>query len=97
MEPDAAQFQLPPGAFARVVRACSDPRMRKIKAQVKRFDFSSHSGSGELKEAAREVEGNPTVFVVHGAEGNCEKFAEWIRKEVGLEAVAPKTGDIFPV
>jgi len=35
--------------------------------------------------------------VVHGAEGNCEKFAEWIRKEVGLEAVAPKTGDIFPV
>ena len=74
-----------------------DGEMRKIKAQVKRFDFSSHSGSGELKEAAREVEGDPTVFVVHGAEGNCEKFAEWIRKEVGLEAVAPKTGDIFPV
>ena len=74
-----------------------DGKMRKIKAQVKRFDFSSHSGSVELKEAAKEVEGNPTVFVVHGAEGNCEKFAEWIRKEVGLEAVAPKTGDIFPV
>jgi putative mRNA 3-end processing factor len=74
-----------------------DGKMRKIKAQVKRFDFSSHSGSGELKEAAKEVEGNPTVFVVHGADGNCEKFAEWIRKEVGLEAVAPKTGDIFPV
>jgi putative mRNA 3-end processing factor len=74
-----------------------DGKMRKIKAQVKRFDFSSHSGSGELKEAAKEVEGNPTVFVVHGDEENCEKFAEWIRKEVGLKAVAPKTGDIFPV
>ncbi|MCW4001660.1 MAG: MBL fold metallo-hydrolase [Candidatus Bathyarchaeota archaeon] len=74
-----------------------DGKMRKIKAQVKRFDFSSHSGSGELKEAVKEVEGNPTVFVVHGDEENCEKFAEWIKKEVGLKALAPKTGDIFPV
>jgi hypothetical protein len=45
----------------------------------------------------KEVEGNPTVYVVHGAEGNCEKFARWIKKEVGLKAVAPKAGDVFTV
>ena len=74
-----------------------DGKMRKIKAQVKRFDFSSHSGASELQETVKEVEGNPTVYVVHGAEGNCEKFAKWIKKEVGLEAVAPKAGDVFTV
>jgi len=72
-------------------------KMRKIKAQVKSFDFSSHSGASELKETVKEVEGNPTVYVVHGAEGNCEKFARWIKKEVGLKAVAPKAGDVFTV
>jgi putative mRNA 3-end processing factor len=72
-----------------------DGKMRKIKAQVKRFDFSSHSGASELKETVKEVEGNPTVYTVHGAEGNCEKFAKWIKEEVGLKAVAPKTGEVF--
>jgi putative mRNA 3-end processing factor len=74
-----------------------DGKMRKIKAQVKSFDFSSHSGASELKETVKEVEGNPTVYVVHGAEGNCEKFARWIKKNVGLKAVAPKAGDVFTV
>ncbi len=74
-----------------------DGKMRKIKAEVKRFDFSSHSGARELKETVKEIEGNPTVYVVHGAEGNCERFAEWVKKEVGLQAVAPKAGDVFAV
>ena len=74
-----------------------DGKMRKIKARVMRFDFSSHSGASELQETVKEVEGNPTVYVVHGAEGNCEKFARWIKKEVGLKAVAPKAGDVFTV
>jgi len=68
-----------------------------VKAQVKRFDFSSHSGANELKDAVKELKGNPTVYVVHGEEENCEMFAEWIKTEVGLEAVAPKTGEAFPV
>jgi putative mRNA 3-end processing factor len=74
-----------------------DGKMRKIKAQVKRFDFSSHSGASQLQDTIKELEGNPTVYVVHGAEGNCEKFATWIKKEVGLEAMAPKAGDVFTV
>ncbi|MFQ5999928.1 MAG: MBL fold metallo-hydrolase RNA specificity domain-containing protein, partial [Candidatus Bathyarchaeia archaeon] len=74
-----------------------DGKMRKIKAQVRRFDFSSHSGASQLQEAVKEVEGNPTVYVVHGAEGNCEMFARWIKEHVGLEAVAPKAGDVYTV
>ena len=74
-----------------------DGKVQKVKAQVKRFDFSSHSGANDLKETVKELEGNPVVYVVHGAEGNCEMFAEWIKAEVGLDAVAPKTGDAFTV
>ncbi len=72
-----------------------DGKVRKIKAQVKHFDFSSHCGASQLREVVKKLEGNPTVFAVHGAEGNCERFAKWVKKEVGFKAVAPKTGDVF--
>lgn len=74
-----------------------DGKMRKIKARVEHFDFSSHCGASELREAVKKLGGKPKIYVVHGAEGNCELFAKWVRNEVGLEAVAPKTGDVFKV
>jgi putative mRNA 3-end processing factor len=74
-----------------------DGKMQKVKAQVKHYDFSSHSGADDLKETVKELEGNPVVYVVHGEEKNCEMFAEWIKSEVGLEAIAPKAGDSFSV
>ncbi len=74
-----------------------DGKMRKIKARVERFDFSSHSGASELKEIVSKLEGNPKVYVVHGAEGNCERFAKWIKEETGFEAVAPQSGDAFTI
>ena len=67
------------------------------KAQVKRFDFASHSGAVELKDTIKDLKGNPTVYVVHGEEANCEMFAEWIKTEVGLKAVVPKVGEMFTV
>ncbi len=72
-----------------------DGKMRKIKARVEHFDFSSHCGASELKEALRRLGGKPKVYVVHGAEGNCELLAKWARSELGLEAIAPKTGEKF--
>jgi putative mRNA 3-end processing factor len=74
-----------------------DGKMRKVKARVQHFDFSSHCGAGELKEAARRLGGKPRIFVVHGAERNCEYFAGWARDELGLDSVAPRTGDVFKV
>ena len=74
-----------------------DGKVQNVKADVKRFDFSSHSGSNELRAAVKDLKGNPTVYVVHGEEESCETFAEWIRTEIGLEAVAPKAGEAFTV
>jgi putative mRNA 3-end processing factor len=74
-----------------------DGRMRKVKARVEHFDFSSHCGASELKEAVKRLSGNPKVYVVHGAEGNCELLAKWVKTELGLEAAAPRAGDIVNV
>jgi len=78
-------------------RCAIDGKMRKIKAQIGHFDFSSHCGASQLQDTVKKIEGNPTVYVVHGAEGNCERLARWIEKEVGLKALAPKAGDVFGV
>jgi len=78
-------------------RCVIDGKMRKVKSKVKHFDFSSHCGASQLQSIVKNLKGNPTVYVVHGAEGNCEKFAKWIQKETGLNAVAPNSGDAFKV
>ena len=70
-----------------------DGKVQKVKARVEHFDFSSHCGASELKAFVEKLRGNPKIFVVHGAEGNCELFAKWIRDEVGFDATAPKAGD----
>ncbi len=74
-----------------------DGKVRKVKALYEHFDFSSHCGASQLKEALRKLGGKPKVFVVHGDEDNCELFSNWARSELGLDAVAPKTGDTFEV
>jgi putative mRNA 3-end processing factor len=74
-----------------------DGKVRKIKAKVQHFDFSSHCGSSQLKEALKRIGGKPKVFAVHGAEGNCELLAKWANTELGLEAVAPKTGEYYKI
>jgi len=78
-------------------RCVIDGKMRRIKAAVEHFDFSSHCGASQLQDTVKRVEGNPAVYVVHGAEGNCERFARWVREETGLKAVAPKAGDTYTV
>jgi putative mRNA 3-end processing factor len=76
-------------------RCLIDGKMRKIKAKVEHFDFSSHCGASQLQETVKTTKGNPTVYVVHGAEGNPQRFAKWVKEETGLNAVAPKAGDIY--
>ncbi len=93
-------YQIPgtPGHELMEKGVCTlDGKVRKIKAQYRHFDFSSHCGASRLKEALAKLGGNPKVFMVHGAEGNCELFADWARTELGLDAVAPRTGDSFEI
>ena len=74
-----------------------DGKVSKVKAQYRHFDFSSHCGAGQLKEGLRRLGGKPKVFCVHGAEGNCELLANWAKTELGLDAVAPRTGETYEV
>ena len=93
-------YQIPgtPGRELMEKGICTiDGKIRKIKARYQHFDFSSHCGASQLKEALRKLGGKPKVFVVHGAEGNCELFANWAKSDLGLEAVAPRTGETFEV
>jgi len=69
-----------------------DGKVRKIKAKVQHFDFSSHSGATQLREVLKGVSGKPKIFTVHGEEANCELLAKWAKSELGLDAIAPKTG-----
>lgn len=93
-------YQIPgtPGKALLDTGMCTiDGKVRRVKAHVDHFDFSSHCGATQLKDALRKLGGHPKVFVVHGAEGNCELFANWAKTELGLEAVAPRTGETFEV
>jgi putative mRNA 3-end processing factor len=93
-------YQIPgtPGRELMEKGVCTiDGKVRKIKAKYRHFDFSSHCGASRLKEALTKLGGKPKVFVVHGAEGNCELFANWAKNELGLDAVAPRTGETYQI
>jgi putative mRNA 3-end processing factor len=93
-------YQIPgtPGKELLEKGVCTiDGKVRKVKARYEHFDFSSHCGATELKDSLRQLGGKPKVFVVHGEEENCKNLAKWAETELGLEAVAPKTGDTFEV
>jgi putative mRNA 3-end processing factor len=93
-------YQIPgtPGRELMEKGVCTiDGKVRKIKAKYRHFDFSSHCGATRLKEALTKLGGNPKVFAVHGAEGNCELFANRAKDELGLEAVAPRTGEKYEI
>jgi putative mRNA 3-end processing factor len=72
-------------------------KTRTVKADIDHFDFTSHSGKTHLIETVKKVDNNAKVFLMHGAEENCEHLAEVVRDDLGLEAIAPKTGEIYTV
>jgi putative mRNA 3-end processing factor len=64
-----------------------------VKAEVKRFDFSGHSGRTELFEMLSRVKGKPKVYTIHGDGDTCETFATQITERFGFEAHAPEIGE----
>ncbi|MBS7658818.1 MAG: MBL fold metallo-hydrolase [Candidatus Bathyarchaeia archaeon] len=72
-------------------------KLRRVEAQVEKFDFSSHVGKKELQEILSKLDSKTKVFVIHGAEGNCTKLALWASKELGLNAIAPNPGEVYEV
>ncbi|HUI86415.1 MAG TPA: MBL fold metallo-hydrolase [Nitrososphaerales archaeon] len=69
----------------------------KVVAEVKRFDFSSHSGRQELMGDLKGVKGSPTYLTVHGEEESCVSLAEQIHRELGADAFAASPGQEFQV
>jgi putative mRNA 3-end processing factor len=72
-------------------------KARNVQAEVEQFDFTSHSGKTQLIETVKKIDSNGKIFVVHGAEGNCNKLVEIINDDFGLEAVAPSSGEVFKI
>jgi len=69
----------------------------KVKAEIKRFDFSSHSGKSGLMNLMRKVRGNPKILMVHGEEQSCLSFAKAVKETFGFDAYAPKPGESFHI
>jgi len=69
--------------------------LREVKAAVRWFDFSSHAGDDGLWQLLKSVKGSPKVFVVHGEEKSCVELAERASRELGLDAVAPRDGEVY--
>lgn len=69
----------------------------KVKAEVRRFDFSSHSGKSTLEGDLKSIGGSPRFMTVHGEEESCVRLAEELHSQLGVEALAPRVGEEFEV
>jgi putative mRNA 3-end processing factor len=69
----------------------------KINAAVDTFDFTSHCGRKQLLKTAELVGEKAQIFLMHGAEENCQKLAEEIKTKLGVNAISPSTGDVYKV
>ena len=67
------------------------------KMAIEQYDFSAHSDDRGLKDHVKRMcdKGVEVVFTVHG--DNTAGFAEWIREEIGCEAIAPELGESIVV
>jgi putative mRNA 3-end processing factor len=69
----------------------------KVRAEVKRFDFSSHSGRSTLLSDLKGVGGSPKFLTVHGEEESCLALAQELHDGFGAEATAAIPGQEFTV
>jgi len=93
-------FQVPGTGGAKLLESGMFPikeAEQEVKAEIRHFDFSSHSGKSHLEAFLRGLKGKPDVYVIHGEPDNCESLAQWARDELDLKAVAPNEGDEFQV
>jgi putative mRNA 3-end processing factor len=67
-------------------------KLVSVKAEVRRFDFSGHSGRSELFEMISRLKGKPKVYATHGEGETCDVFAKEITERFGFETAAPDVG-----
>lgn len=69
----------------------------KVRAEVRKFDFSSHSGRSNLLSDLRGIGGSPRFMTVHGEEESCVQLATELHNELGVETFAPKVSEVYEV
>jgi putative mRNA 3-end processing factor len=69
----------------------------KVKAEVRKFDFSSHSGRTTLLSDLKGIGGTPRFMTVHGEEESCVQLATELHNELGAETFAPKVSEVYEV
>lgn len=79
----------------KVVRIGS--KMKKVTAEVKSFELSSHLDGPALLSLLKSVSNSPKVFVVHGEPESAVGFANLLKEDFGFDAVAPNEGDVYPL
>ncbi len=72
-------------------------RELSVDAEVRQFEFSGHSDRKDLFELVRNIKGNPKVWTVHGDTESCEKFAQEIKEEFGLDAYSPEVNETVTI
>jgi putative mRNA 3-end processing factor len=77
--------------------AVIEGKVRKVTAEIQKFEFSGHSGRSDLFDMLSKIKGNPKVLTVHGDGDACIKFAEEIKEKFGFEAHAPNAGETVTV
>jgi putative mRNA 3-end processing factor len=93
-------FQVPRTNGAKLLETGRFPirdKDERVLAEVKHFDFSSHSGKTPLQEFIKKLRGKPDLYVIHGEEESCDFLAEWARDELDYNAIAPKKEEEFTV
>ena len=69
----------------------------RVKAEVRKFDFSSHSGRSTLLSDLKGIGGSPRFMTVHGEEESCVQLASELHTELGVEAIAPNASETYEV
>jgi len=74
-----------------------DGEVLTLRCKLEQYSFSAHSDDTQLKAIVKHMcqKGTENVFCVHG--DHPEKFAEWIKQELGVKAFAPRLGEEFIV
>lgn len=66
----------------------------KVKMKIHSFDFSSHAGRTELIKFIQKLRPGKIV-AIHG--DYCDKFATEMKGRFGIEAYAPRNGDVIKI
>jgi len=93
-------FQIPGTPGEKLLRERRIERggvIKNVNARVEQYRFSSHSDMDQLHSLLKSLNPNAKVFTVHGENGNCSLLAEWARRELNLQAVAPDVGVSYTV